>query len=368
MHPDAALVAHLGDRAAADRPRPVFVVPPFALTKNGRRPARASASIAPASSRGTIRKSRRPAARAAARARKPEHPRGARRPRSAPGRRRRRRRPSLMAPTTRSRAQASAVMFATEPPLTSVPPASGGKPIQSLNQPSTSSSSLARPGADHPRAGVDVERAGDQVAERAGPRARRRARSRRTRDGRPRAERQDLRRAAARAARRSGSGLLGRRAAEAPGQLLGRRRGAAAARRGRSARRPACRPSGSRCGASSRRPVRADQAHPGDPTSARGTGSTAVSARGDRRRAAPRRARAPRVRVGDLVGHDDGAVADAARARRRRRGTPRSVAVDERRRAAAQPVDGREHEEVALLVAVERARRGRSARRGSRSG
>ena len=38
-------------------------------------------------------------------------------------------------------------MFAAEPPLTSEPAASAGKPIQSLNQPSTSSSTWLGPAA-----------------------------------------------------------------------------------------------------------------------------------------------------------------------------------------------------------------------------
>jgi hypothetical protein len=54
-------------------------------------------------------------------------------------------RSSRIAPASRSRAQASAVRLAADPPLTRTPEASGGYPIHSANQPSTVSSSCVMP-------------------------------------------------------------------------------------------------------------------------------------------------------------------------------------------------------------------------------
>ena len=62
-------------------------------------------------------------------------------------------------------------MFAAEPPLSSVPPARLRQPDPVAEPLEHLELELRRPGGLHPRAGVDVARARDEVAERAGPRA-----------------------------------------------------------------------------------------------------------------------------------------------------------------------------------------------------
>ena len=70
-----------------------------------------------------------------------------------------------------SRAQASAVMFAAEPPLTSTPGRLLGIADPLLEQVEHEQLQPARPGCLHPRARVDVQRARDEVPERRGERS-----------------------------------------------------------------------------------------------------------------------------------------------------------------------------------------------------
>ena len=60
-------------------------------------------------------------------------------------------------------------MFAAEPPVTSAPAALARVADPLLEPAEHLELDLARPGRLHPGAGVDVARAGDQVAERARP-------------------------------------------------------------------------------------------------------------------------------------------------------------------------------------------------------
>ena len=124
---------------------PALVAPAFATARNGRRP--------PASSAGDRRLERRRLEPQVLAHRQHAHLIGpeAERPgaacerTSAPGPRRRSTRSSRIEPTSVSRAQASAVRFAAEPPVTSDPAASAGYPTQSLNHPRTSVSSWVGP-------------------------------------------------------------------------------------------------------------------------------------------------------------------------------------------------------------------------------
>jgi len=123
---------------------PVFVVPALATTRNGRRPASASASIAPARS-STRRRNRSSVGSTRIWSGRNPRWRAARAsdewvwsPAYATIR-------GDIAPTIASRAQAMAVRLAADPPETSTPAAPAGYPIQSRNQSRTVSSSWLGP-------------------------------------------------------------------------------------------------------------------------------------------------------------------------------------------------------------------------------
>jgi hypothetical protein len=123
---------------------PVFVAPADAETSSGRRPAARSAAIACARMSGRIRNSSSTGRMRTCSGRKPST-RAARATDEWACAETYATTSAVIAPSRASRAQASAVRFAADPPETSTPAAPAGYPIQSANQRTTSSSTWLGP-------------------------------------------------------------------------------------------------------------------------------------------------------------------------------------------------------------------------------
>ena len=169
VQPDPVVAADLGELANGSI-APTAVVPAFATTTSGVSPASRSAETADRSASGRIRASRSVGITRTWSGRKPSA-RAARASDECDWSERYRIDRSSIAPIRASRAHASAVRFAADPPETSTPDAPVRIADPFAYPVEDHQLEHRRPGRAEPPARVEVECARDQVAEGAGPRA-----------------------------------------------------------------------------------------------------------------------------------------------------------------------------------------------------